>query len=376
MLAIEEITSGTELIALQADWDNLLKRTGERSPFLTHEWFRSCFAAYSHGKDVFTLAVRDGSNLIGIAPLWRQQHVFRKIPIRKIGFVSCPDTQVADFIVEDSRRSEVLMAFLEYMFHKRKGAWDMLTLEQWPAESINYQTLQTILLGRRKRFFTGISSVTPYIPIKGEWEPFLQTLSVRFRKTHRNITNRMEKLNNLETQCFRQDPTGSVFKDVVSVSEKSWKQEEGIAVTSREETSRFFEALTDAAGPKGLLRIWILKVDGTPIAMEYDLEVLGKVYALRADYDETYKEYSPGAYLEYQIVKSLFKEGYEEYNTGPGLNTYKLHWTEQSRVNMTLYVCNDNLKGWTIWGLQEKLIPFLRRIRNKINPIGNVTTTL
>ena len=364
MLAIEEITSEGQLIALQAGWDNLLKQNGKYSPFLTYEWFRCCFASHSRGKEMFTLAVKDRSNLIGIAPLWRRRDVFRKIPVRKIGFISCPDTQVADFIVEDARRSEVLTAFLDYMFHMRKDAWDMLILEQWPAESMNYKTLQAILRGQRKRFFTGISSVTPYIPIRGEWEPFLQTLSVRFRKTRRNITNRIEKLKKLEIQCFRKDPTGSVFKDVVCVSGKSWKQEEGIAVTSREETNRFFAALTDAAGAKGLLLIWILKVDGAPIAMEYDLEVFGKVYALRADYDETYKEYSPGAYLEYQIVKSLFKEGYQEYNIGPGLNTYKLQWTEESRENMTLHVCNDSPKGWIVWGLQNRLIPFLRRIRN------------
>jgi CelD/BcsL family acetyltransferase involved in cellulose biosynthesis len=364
MLAIEEITSGAQLMALQAGWDNLLKQNGEYSPFLTYDWFRCCVVAHSRGKEMFTLAVKDGSNLIGIAPLWRQRDVFRKIPIRKIGFMSCPDTQMADFIVEDGRRSEVLMAFLDYMFHERKGAWDMLTLEQWPAESMNYKAFQAILQGQRKRFFTGISSVTPYIPIRGEWEPFLQTLSVRFRKTRRNITNRIEKLNKLEIQCFRQDPTGSVFKDVAAVSGKSWKQEEGIAITSQEETNQFFAALTDAAGPKGLLLIWILKLDGTPIAMEYDLEADGKVYALRADYDEAYKEYSPGAYLEYQIVKSLFKEGYQEYSIGPGLNAYKLQWTEQSWENMTLHVCNDNPKGWIIWGLQNGLIPFLRRVRN------------
>ena len=364
MLAIEEITSGAQLIALQAGWDTLLKQSGEHSPFLTHEWFRCCFAAYSRGKDIFILAVREGSNLIGIAPLWRQQDVFRRIPIRKIGFMTCPDTQVVDFIVEDSRRSEVLMAFLEYMFQKRKGAWDMLTLEQWPVESINFKTLQAILQGQRRKFFTGIWSVTPYIRIKGEWEPFLQSLSVRFRKTRRNITNRIAKLNKIEIQCSREDPTGSVFKDVVAVSGKSWKQEEGIAVTSREETNRFFAALTDAAGPNGLLLIWILKVDGTPIAMEYDLEADGKVYALRADFDEAYKEYSPGAYLEYQIVKSLFEGGYQEYNIGPGLNAYKLQWTDQFRENKALHICNDNLKGWIIWGLQNKLIPFLRRIRS------------
>ena len=240
----------------------------------------------------------------------------------------------------------------------------MLTLSQWPAESPNYRALQEILREQRKNFFTEVASLTPYIPIQGEWEAFLQTRSARFRKTHRNIINRISKLNKVEIQCFSQDTSGTVFKEILAVSEKSWKQKGGIAISSRKETKKFFEALTDLAGQKGWLLVWLLKVDGVPIAMEYDLSYKGKVYALRADFDESYKEYSPGVYLEYHIIKTLFEERYHEYHTGPGLNTYKLHWTDQLKENMALQICNNNYKGWMIWTLEGRLLPFLKQIRD------------
>jgi len=75
--------------------------------------------------------------------------------------------------------------------------------------------------------------------------------------------------------------------------------------------------------------------------------------------------YSPGAYLEYQIIKSLFDEGYLEYNTGAGLNTYKLNWTDQIRQNVVLHVCNRNLRGEMVYQLENRVIPFLKRIRDR-----------
>jgi hypothetical protein len=67
-------------------------------------------------------------------------------------------------------------------------------------------------------------------------------------------------------------------------------------------------------------------------------------------------------------VQKLFDEGYKEYNTGPGLNTYKLQWTDKMRTNVSLHVYNDNVKGYTTWALEHKLIPVLKRVREKVAP--------
>lgn len=363
MLHVDEITSQSEFLALEADWRLLLQSTGQPSIFLSHDWFRCCLGAYADEKKLFVLRVRDAGRTVGIAPMWRYRDTVRTLPVRRIGFISAPDTALADFIVQHDRRLEVIGAVLHYLHAQRRDIWDVLTLTQWPTDSPNCAALLDILRAQRARFFLGVSTMTPYLPIEGDWEKFLNTRSPRFRKTHRNVINRMEKLPNVEVQCFHQDPAGTALEDILRVSGKSWKQEQNIALGNRGETRRFFEVLTDLAARRGWLLLWLLKVDGLPIAMEYDLEHDGKVYALRADYDEAYREYSPGAYLEYQILKHFFQKGYVGYSFGPGLNPYKLHWTEALLENVELHLCNANLKGSTIWGLEVGLVPFFRRIR-------------
>ncbi len=367
MVTVEEVTSREQFTALKPLWESLLEESEESSPFITYDWFRCCLEAYSEGKKLYTLIVKDDSELIGIAPLWQYKDTIRGIPVRKIGFITSPDTPFVDFVFTDSRRNESLEMILHHLNTAGKRTWDVLTLAPWAVESPNYSTLQEILKKRRKKFFTGVAAMTPYIPTQGDWDAFLETQSVRFRKTHRNIINRINKLEKVETQCVQKDTIGTLLNEILSVSKRSWKDKEGIAISSREEARRFFKALTDLAGQRGWLFVWLLKTNGVPIAMEYDLLDDRKVYALRADFDETYRKFSPGSYLEYQIIKHLFEEGYLEYNTGPGLDVYKLQWTDQLKENAALNICNDNLKGCTIQTLEGRLFPFLRRVRNHIS---------
>jgi hypothetical protein len=171
------------------------------------------------------------------------------------------------------------------------------------------------------------------------WEAFMESRSYLFRKSRRGILNRMQKLGTAEVDCHRADPDGDVIRTVYDVSERGWKHREGKALTNREDSKRFFAALTEAAGRRGWLLVWILKLNGRAIAMEYHLTDDGIVYALRADFDQEHRRSSPGAYLEYHIFQRLFTEGCRAYHAGPGSDAYKLRWAENLDRNLgvTIY---------------------------------------
>jgi CelD/BcsL family acetyltransferase involved in cellulose biosynthesis len=361
MFEIEEITSKDQFSTLRPAWEKLVEENGTYSSFLNYEWFHCCLTAYH--KEILVVVVKDGSRVICIAPLCRCQDSFRGIKVRKIEFITSPDTPFADFIVNKNRREDSIKAIVGYLFAQKKGSWDLLALNRLPVESQNYGELKRVLLEEKKKYFERVCSVIPYITIEGDWDTFWRSRSVRFKKTRRNIINRISKLGEIEIQCCREDITGKLLQELLAISENSWKQREGIAISSREEFKVFFATLNEIAGQKGWLQVWLLRINDIPVAMEYDLECLKKVYALRADFDEKYKEYSPGAYLEYQVIKYLFDEGYHEYNPGPGLEAYKLHWTDHVRKNVTLHICNENMRGWMIWMLECKLIPLLKQIK-------------
>lgn len=363
MLTVEIIRSEAEFAALKPEWNDLLEQSGQSSPFLSHEWFSCCLEGFSQGRELYIHAVRERGTLLGIAPLWLYDEASRWIPARQIGFITSLDTPFADFILQKERQQEILIRLLDQLLTKSPVRWDLISLRQWPSVSPRYGLAEQIFQRQRRSTFREVASTVPYIPIEGSWEAFLEGRSVKFRKTHRNIVNRVAKLKNVQMLCYRQDAGGEVLRDVLTVSEKSWKKVEGIAISSKEESKRFFRALTRAASERDWLMVWVLKVEGTPVATEYHLVDDRTVYALRADFDEAHKSSSPGAYLEYQIVKQLFEEGYREYNTGPGLNTYKLHWTEHRRENVTINVCNNSLRGRAIWGA-EKVWPLLRQVKS------------
>ena len=363
-LSVEEIGDSSHWALLKGPWERFLQDSEIYDPFLSHEWFDCCLHAFQEQKTLSVLLVKQSSRILGIAPLWRFQGKVRNIPVTRIGFISCLDTPYVDFIVSKHRREEVLKAIFEHLFINRKQIWDVLTLPQWPSQSKNYLTVRKFLSQFSEKNKTELASLTPFIELKDDWDSFLRSRSARFRKTRRNIMNKFAKLDNVEVQCVRMDSDGKILQEVLDITGRSWKCQEGIAIASTEQMRKFFQELTKVAGEKGWLLLWILRINGAPVGMEYDLVGDKNVYALRADFDEAYAEYSPGTYLESEILQRLFEENiFDVYNTGPGVNSYKLHSTENLSENVVVNIFNDSVKGKILWGIENVIIPLLRHVR-------------
>ena len=363
-LSVEEIGDNDNWELLKDPWEQLLHDAEINDPFLSYEWFDCCLGSFQIKKQLLVLLVKEQSTLLGIAPLWCFQDTIRHIPVTRIGFISCLDTPYVDFIVSKNRREEVLLAIFAHLFIKRKQMWDVLTLQQWPSNSKNYLTVKNFISQFSERILSETASFTPFIELKGDWNSFLLSRSARFRKTRRNIVNKIAKLDHVEIQCVRSDSNGKEFQEVVGITERSWKYQEGVAIASTEKMKKFFKELTLIAGEKGWLLLWLLRINGVPVGMEYDLVGDRKVYALRADFDEAYSDYSPGTYLETEILQRLFQDNmYEVYSTGPGVNSYKLHSTENFRENVVLNIFNDNLRGKIVCLSENAIVPILRKFR-------------
>jgi CelD/BcsL family acetyltransferase involved in cellulose biosynthesis len=118
----------------------------------------------------------------------------------------------------------------------------------------------------------------------------------------------------------------AAFEEAVAVSRRSWKHATSTGLEQPGPLA-FMRQLTDVAFERGWLSIWLLRIDGTPVAMEHQLVHERRVYALRADYDESYAHASPGTYLNREIIRRLFDGGHERYYLGPGRNQYKKSWS-------------------------------------------------
>ncbi len=343
-MQIQCIETETDFLSLRDEWTDLWGRSVQRSYFLTHDWMRCCWRELNLSNQMRIFIVRDGARPVLIAPLMRSRRRHNKIPANYLTFIEHPETQIADMIVDAETDGEAAFStFIRYLLEERSEEWNVLLLDKIPNDSNTMQFLDALRESVPVDWKVQPSHEALVISLGRRWDEYLSAQSVRFRKTLRNVANRIQRLGQIEIKCYQGKGSwiGAIEK-LFSVSDASWKVSNGVAITSSAERMCFFKELLRGESTAASLRILILQANGIPIASETQVVDGAKVYALRSDYDERYSDSSPGTYLQMEILKELFASTATQYNLGVGLNAYKMRWAEERSGLMKFQMYNDN----------------------------------
>jgi Acetyltransferase (GNAT) domain len=312
--------------------------------------------------------VRSGDCPVLVAPLMLSHRLDSRFPATALTFMEHPETQVGDLLIaEGADASRAVDELLQYLFAKHGTEWSLLLLDKVPSESPTRRYLRSSPGAGDTAWESEVSHESLILPFDRSWQDYLAAQSPRFRKTLRNIVNRVRKLGRADVRSYQGKQAADVIEKLFSVSDASWKVADGVAITSSNKRMRFFKDLLEGAVTSEGIRIVILEVDGQPVASETQVIDRGIVYALRSDYDERYADSSPGTFLQMEILKELFDSGFTEYNFGVGLNAYKSRWSEQRRQLVRLRRYNDTLYGrflHSFYRCEPKLsrLPGVRRL--------------
>jgi len=367
--SLQIIDNFSEFLKLKDEWNNLLSNSGNSNVFLTHEWFSCWWKAYGGDKSLFVVLVRENKVLKGIAPLMKTVEKHRGLRTVKIKFIENENSFRCDFII-DGNREEVLGEIIEHLYGA-KHSWDMIQLNNFAADSPNYKPFSFILNNRKSAYGIKKGLSSPYLNIDSGWEEYISGITKRVRQNMRNKYRRLEKKCDFSVERVT-DYEKSV-NDVFKISAASWKSSIGKAITQSEKDKRFFTELTKTMAEKGLLDIWLLKIEGMPAAYEYHLRHGGTVFSMKADYDEGYKSLSAGAVLNSAVLRERHKDGTRQYDMGGTCDKYKLDWTSTVREHFNFYLFNSGIESrflyftefYLINSLRKTLLP-LRRLINRI----------
>jgi len=368
LVDVQVITTLESFLSLKKDWNDLVHESGMDSVFFRHEWFVCCWRRLEQNCDPWILIVRKQNAIIAVAPLVIRKITLRGLPARAVGFLENPDTPIADIIIRENEPIG-LEGIIDALV-KNGHRWDLMLLQKMTGESKAISGLETVAKKNGLYFSSEPSGQRWMVKDAGTWESYLNGKSARFRKTLRNVINRLEKLGTVSVEHHTHpDDLDRVLADAFTVSGKSWKTKLGLAITNQRSVEEFFRSFSSLAMEEGWLDLWVLKVDGNPVSMEYDLVYNGKVWALRSDFDETMKNYSPGAYLNYFIAKHFLETGLLEYDMGLGANEYKLRWANHFCPVTECHIYNSTIYGRSLFFLEERLIPAIRSIRQALRSV-------
>lgn len=370
MVQVSEVVDYENFLSLGDEWNRLVEHSAMDTVFVRHEWFDCWWKAYGNGKDMLVLVVRDGGQLLGICPLMTTQERFRIFPVMKIAFIANDEAPRCDLICPD-RLDEVVAAIVEYLKTKQ-SRWDVIHLQRVPKASPTMAAFSDAFKQAGFRPFLRKSWTSPYLAISEDWATFYKATTQRFKKRMRNNLNRIKNADSYTVDHITDSgDLPELIDEIFSVGQQCWKAELGRAISSSPNNREFFAGLAAVARKNGWLSLWLLRVDGQPVAFEYHLRYKRVVHALRSEFDQRFAEYSPGAVLDVQAVKSIFDDGMSLYDLGGSADEYKKHWTSEVCEHEDLVVFNRKLYPGLLSFVEGAVVPCLKKARYAISGISS-----
>lgn len=355
---VEIVTAPEEFLALHDDWKALATRDPRASIFVQHEWVDAAWAWKAHESTPLILLVRQEGTLKGIVPLVREKKPRGQA---RLGWLSIPDNQEVDVVCAPDDRETVLEAFADWL--AMRSHWSRLSLSQLAHDSVTRSALLATLRARGIHAVERDSDLNPCIDLTTGWETFYRGRSRRLKKGNNLIANRLERAGTVRVvRLTGHDIAPAIADTLRRLSAASWKQDTATTF-DHPGPSAFLDTLIEHGRREGWLVVWLLTLDGRPIASEIHLEYGGRAHALRADYAEDAAELSPGSFLNWKIIESLFDSELHRYELGPGTNPYKQRWTEDALPLSAIEAWPATAVGrmQAMWHL--RLRPLLARVK-------------
>jgi CelD/BcsL family acetyltransferase involved in cellulose biosynthesis len=366
-MRIERITDTERFRALGNEWNELEGGEGLSSPAFAHEWFSAWLEAFGGEVELATIALFDETELVGVAPLCLTHGRYRGIGCRQLRFLYNRHGPRCTFLMR-RRHGDAARLLLEEAL--RLVGWDLAVFENVPHESYLYESFVNWSESKRLPALARKTMSSPFLKTKGSWEEFLESRSRNLKRSLRKKESKLFGAGKMTIERFTDAASAAaVMETLFKLGERSWKARGGRAIGSGRASRAFYSCLAESFGKENEVSIWLMRLDGEPVAFEFHLTRGRQVQALRAEFDESYREMGAGSVLDKEIVKSLFELGFDEYDMGGEADFYKLRWSDTSRQHSELLAFNDSVTGKLLCTMEKLIVeplksvarPFLRR---------------
>ena len=373
MLRIEEITDPGKLTSYRTAWENMLTRSSTADLFQTYEWLMTWLEAFWGRKPIqFLLAWQDDVPM-ALAPFLRDD----------LGELACSPGFVLP-VNQVARRANILYAgqpaqAIEAMLHHLNQRIAVrLILQHLEQNSATVQLLPEAAHGHGMTTLTRTEAGSPIVSIQEDWNSYLNSRSTHLRSELRRKRRQLEAAGRIEFVTSTEQSGWELTMEAVLRTERnSWKAAAGSSLTSEAATGYFYDTLARRCAKRGWLRIYLLLLDGVPIAYIYGV-VFGKVYyALKTSHDATFASYSPGTVLFEHTLRDAFDQkleafeflGYESQWKNEMANDVKAH------VNLCVFsrglvrcewcrLCEHRFKPFA-----RKHVPFASTVKRKLHDL-------
>jgi CelD/BcsL family acetyltransferase involved in cellulose biosynthesis len=357
-ITIEEVTDRLRLGALEPAWTELIAQVPAAEPFSTPEWIGAWLESFWQDRPIRFLFAWDDGKLAGVAPfLVDEQGTFCCRAA-----LALPTDVIAwrGEILHAGDGSAVIGAMLGHL--SDAGGWH-LTLPRVAADSDTARSLPNIVKTAGLWANWRDENRTPIIRLASSVDEYLQTRSRHVRHELRRKQKRLEKAGEVSVRIVdRLDELDRAFDDVKNVEAKSWKGAAGTSFLDAPSAERFYRTLFARTAAENWARIYLMYVDGNPVAHLFGLVFRQRYYALNSSFDSSLASYSPGSVLILRSIEDACARKFEIFDFMGSEYRWKNEMATEMREHLKVCVFSQLVSRCGMnWTLDQHVKPGVRK---------------
>lgn len=337
---IKVIQREEEFFQLGPRWEELAKDSASATVFQSWEWASTWWEYHRSNRKLYiVLAEDEQGRLLGVAPFVRPAiHLYRRFMLLGTG-----GTDYLDFILRNGYESEVLEVILEHFAHREKS-WEILDLQEVPEGSPLVRLMPELAAGRGVDLYRHEQSVCPFLELPATVEELPGLLGKKFRDNLKYYGRRLEREHEVEYRRLREpenleEAMGEFFR----LHQSRWLKK-GLPGSFLTRGFRNFHLSVARRFLKnGRLGLYLLKVDGQPVAALYSFRDERRAYYYSGGFDPAWERASAGTLLLYHAIRDAIDGGLQIFDFLRGDESYKHRWTEKASHNVHLALIRSKI---------------------------------
>jgi CelD/BcsL family acetyltransferase involved in cellulose biosynthesis len=370
MRAKVETLTAKRLQELAGPWSTLTKNGPCAEPFFQQYWLQAFAATNVPESSLAVVVGSDGSTIRGLLPLQRTNRFFGSLPARGLRSLSAIHSCRYDLI--HNEEDPAPLAAVVWRALRETPGWQVLEALDVPEDGSYRHIVDS---AQADGFVTGVwpTRRSPFLVLPESAQGALpQAALTNCPREHKSYRSRLgAKLRQLQREgrvefevCTRDHPR--VLEEFMTLEASGWKGARGSAIGLNWRLVEQYRRIAAGAAESGHLRIYTLRVDKRPIAMQFGIAMGGTYYAPKVAYAEEYGRFSPGQLLVHHIIQELVRAGFQRYDfLGPRAR-WKSVWTDRVRQHNNYYIFRPGIRGQLLCTLSLRAGAVARALHHRL----------
>ncbi len=296
--------------------------------FISPAWLNVWWSVFGSGRELYLTSVREGDNVIGIAPLM--------IEYKTASIIGSADVcDYLDFIVVQGRYQDFFNAVIDDL--KQKGI-KQLNLESLRPDSRVLTGLADVAINRRCEVVMTPSEVSLEMKLPNSWDEYLMILNSKQRHEVRRKLRRLEEAGEFKYRSV--SDTASVINLLDTFLKMFTESRDEKADFLSEKRELFFRSMIESMANAGILKLGILEIETIPAAMILYFDYNDNIYLYNSGFDKEYISLSVGLLSKILCIKDSIESGKKVFDFLKGNEVYKSrlggHETQLSDCRITI----------------------------------------